>query len=147
MTLTEQLMRHEGLRLQVYDDATGDMILPGSTVRGIPTIGYGRNLLVGLSEEEARLLLENDINRVRRQLTLALPWIDSLSEIRQRVLIDMGFNLGIAGLLKFKATLAAIQSSEYAQAADQMRKSKWAKQVKGRAERLARMMERDTECD
>jgi len=52
----------------------------------------------------------------------------------------MAFNLGIAGLLKFENTLALIRSGSYAQAAAEMVKSKWAKQVGKRADRLANMM-------
>ena len=36
----EQLKRHEGLRLCVYDDATGREIKQGSRVQGHPTIDH-----------------------------------------------------------------------------------------------------------
>jgi lysozyme len=42
--------------------------------------------------------------------------------------------------LKFENTLALIRSGSYAQAAAEMVKSKWAKQVGKRADRLANMM-------
>jgi hypothetical protein len=38
--LTTQIMADEGLRLTVYDDATGKPIVASSRVVGNPTIGY-----------------------------------------------------------------------------------------------------------
>jgi lysozyme len=60
--------------------------------------------------------------------------------VRRNVLIDMRFNLGPSRFRQFKATLAAVAMGDYVTASDQMRKSKWYRQVKGRGERLARMM-------
>ena len=70
----------------------------------------------------------------------ALPWVTQLNEVRQRVLVDMAFNMGIVGLLSFKRTLATIQAGDYQQAATMMLDSRWAGQVGQRAERLAHMM-------
>jgi lysozyme len=53
----------------------------------------------------------------------------------------MGFNLGVAGLLKFAKTLAAIKTGSYHEAAIHMLDSKWARQVGVRAQRLATQME------
>jgi lysozyme len=49
-----------------------------------------------------------------------LPWWAYLGDVRKRVLVNMAFNLGIAGLLKFENTLALIRSGSYAQAAAEM---------------------------
>jgi lysozyme len=130
MTLEEQLILHEGLCLKPYRDTVGKL-----------TIGVGRNLDdKGISQREALLLLQEDLVDVETGLRHVLPWFARLSRIQQRVLIDMAFNLGITGLLKFKATLAAIEAGEYDRAANHMLTSKWARQVKGRAHRLAAMM-------
>ena len=129
-TLSDELPRDEGLRLKTYRCTAGKL-----------TIGIGRNLDdVGISESEARVLLANDIAKVSAQMDKALPWWKSLSEPRQRVLANMAFNLGIAGLLGFKNTLGMIERGEYAKAADAMLASKWAKQVGARATRLSDMM-------
>jgi lysozyme len=130
--LVEQLIDHEGERLFPYSDTVGKL-----------TIGVGRNLTdVGISKEESRLLLYNDIEKVVDGLDAALPWWDSLSEARQRVLADMAFNLGLKGLLGFKNTLALIQAGDYDEAADNMLLSKWATQVGRRAQTLAGLMRR-----
>ncbi len=131
LELKEQLIRHEGLRLKPYRCTAGKL-----------TIGVGHNLDdVGISKEEAMILLDNDIQRAKDSLFAALPWVKALAEVRQAVLINMTFNLGITGLLGFKNTLRTIEGRDFKAAADGMRKSKWAEQVKGRAEELARQME------
>lgn len=125
-----ELIRDEGLKLKPYRDTVGKL-----------TIGVGRNLDdVGISEAEAATLLESDIARTAKALDLNLPWWITLSEERQRVMLNMAFNMGIRGLLGFKNTLAAIQAGKFEDAANGMLASKWAGQVGNRAQRLAQMM-------
>lgn len=125
-----ELERDEGLRLKPYKDSVGKL-----------TIGAGRNLDdVGISEEEARHLLENDVARTVADLDRHLPWWSGLDPVRQRVVINMAFNMGVAGLLGFSKTLAAMKSGDYVGAAYGMLASKWAGQVGERATRLAHMM-------
>ena len=129
--LWEQLVHHEGLRLKPYRCSAGKL-----------TIGVGRNLEdVGLTEEEALLLLGNDISRVITELDQNIPAFSSLDEIRKRVLVDMGFNLGINRLMKFRRMLAALEAGDWSQTAVEMMDSRWARQVGSRAERLKLMME------
>jgi lysozyme len=135
------LAREEGLRLTVYDDATGKPLLPGTLLVGHPTIGIGRCLdRRGITTAEAMTLLENDIAELRAQLAQALPWTAALSENRRMVLQAMAFQMGIAGLLAFKGTLAALRRGDYAAAADGMLTSLWARQTPARAARMAAMM-------
>jgi lysozyme len=126
-----QLKEHEGVRLKPYKDTVGKT-----------TIGCGRNLTDrGISDAEMHFLLANDIDLVIKQLDGALPWWRGLDEVRQLVLADMCFNLGLGGLLGFHSTLQDIRDGDYKNAALGMRASKWFRQVGRRAERLARMME------
>jgi lysozyme len=114
---------------------------PYKCTGGKLTIGIGRNLDDrGITEEEADYLLSNDIDDFEDRLTREIPWMVGLDPIRQRVLIDMAFNLGVPGLLKFKRTLAAIRGKEYDRAAGMMLDSRWATQVGQRAKRLSHMM-------
>lgn len=139
--LAEWLIVDEALFLTVYDDATEKPLRPGMTLQGHPTIGIGRALDVhGITHEEAVYLVTNDIERVVLELHQALPWFDSLDEVRSTVLADMAFNMGTAGLLSFHDTLTFIKVGEYAQAADAMLSSKWCQQVGSRAKRLADRM-------
>ena len=128
--LEKQLIRHEGLRLKPYRDSVGKL-----------TIGIGRNLDdVGITEDEASLLLKNDINNVFQDLNDHLGWWMNLDESRKIVLANMCFNLGITKLLGFRNTLLAIQNGDYETAAKHMEDSQWHKQVKGRAIELEQIM-------
>jgi lysozyme len=128
--LIEQLKLHEGVRDRPYKDSVGKL-----------TIGVGRNLTdKGLKPKEIEYLLMNDIMDCIDDLNKYLPWWRQLNEVRQRVLMDMCFNLGIGGLLGFKNTLAFIQSGDYEQASQNMLSSKWASQVGQRSRRLSEMI-------
>jgi len=69
-----------------------------------------------------------------------LPWTKQLSQPRFGVLINMAFNLGIRGLMSFRRMLAAMQVEDYDAAAREMLDSRWSKQVRDRANRLAEQM-------
>jgi|TARA_R110000824_G_scaffold292054_1_gene480474 lysozyme len=128
--LKEQLVRHEGLRLTVYDCPAG-----------YKTIGVGRNLEgKGITEEEALYLLGNDINYFTEQLRDNLGWFDDIPEAKQKVLINMAFNLGVGGLMNFKNMLSAVEEERWGDAATEMLDSKWAKQVGNRAIELSGTM-------
>jgi len=127
--LMAELTRDEGRRLKPYVDTVGKT-----------TIGVGRNLTdVGISDAECDTLLSNDVDRTVAWLDRSLPWWRQLDAVRQRVVINMAFNMQ-GGLLTFTNTLAAMRRGDYAAAADGMLASKWAGQVGARATRLASMM-------
>jgi lysozyme len=130
--LAAQLVIDEGCRLKPYRDTVGKT-----------TIGIGRNLDdVGISKSEAMMLLGADIDKVTTQLDVALPWWRDMTDRRQQVLANMAFNMGIAGLLGFRDTLAAMKAGDYTKAASGMLASKWAGQVGARARRLADIMDK-----
>lgn len=133
--LAADLTRDEGRRATLYLDA-----------KGIPTIGIGHNLKAKpISDAAIDQIFRDDVADVERDLDARLPWWRGLSEIRQRVLANMCFNLGIDGLCGFKRTLAAIKAGHYALAADFMAESLWDRQVGARADRLESMMRHDRE--
>jgi lysozyme len=149
--LIEKLIVSEGLRLQVYKDTLG-----------IDTIGIGRNLEdrgitkeeladldiptiehvyeYGITEADAVYLATNDVQIVEEELVRAHPCVDRLDSVRQLILIDMAFNMGVPRLCKFKNMWAAVHNEDYPTAAKEMLDSRWAKQVKGRATKLANAM-------
>jgi len=148
--LEAELARDEGERLRVYRCTAGKR-----------TIGIGRNLddvgisaaetaalgitvasciARGITREQSRALFANDIARVEAGLDRHLPWWRGLDGVRQRVLLNMGFNLGLGGLLGFRNTLARIERGDFAGAAEGMKASLWHRQVGARAERLESMM-------
>ena len=128
--LVKMIEPHEGVRRFPYRCTAGKL-----------TIGVGFNLDdVGLYPNEIEFILENRLTLVRTRLSAELPWFSSLDEVRQAVLIDMAYNLGVDGLLKFRQTLGSVQQGDYLLAAKQMLQSRWASQVGSRSTRLSEMM-------
>lgn len=129
--LIDLIIYHEGLELKPYRCTAGHL-----------TIGIGRNLDDrGITEDEARFLCNNDIEIVESELARNFPVIDRLDDVRCRVLLDMAFNIGVPRLSAFRKMWGALEEGDYIRAAMEMLDSKWARQVKGRAERLSKMME------
>ncbi|KOE25735.1 glycoside hydrolase family protein [Burkholderia multivorans] len=127
--LKAELTLDEGRRSRIYVDTVGK-------VSG----GIGRNLTdKGFRDNEIDLMYQNDIAETEAWLDRNLPWWRSLDPVRQRVMMNMAFNMQ-GKLLTFVNTLAAVKRGDYASAADGMLASKWASQVGDRAKRLADMM-------
>lgn len=127
--LAMDLTRDEAERLKPYKDSVGKL-----------TIGVGRNLDdVGISAEESRILLFNDIARVLGELDRQLPWWRGMSEGRQRALANMAFNLGLPRLRGFKKMLTALETGQWEAAHNEALTSRWAGQVGQRANRIAQI--------
>ena len=108
------------------------------------TIGIGRNIDpdsgIGLSDDEVDYLLQNDVERVIKELAAEYPWFNDLDDVRKDAMIDISFNLGQTRLRLFKRALAAMEAGNYKEAATEFLDSKWAKQVGGRALELTDMI-------
>ena len=130
--IKEYIKENEGLRLKPYKCSAGKS-----------TIGWGRNLDdKGISENEAELMLTEDINDCIDSLCSIFNYLGLrlLSEKRQLVLIDMIFNLGASRFSKFKKMIQAVKDRDFEEAAKQLLESRYAKQVPNRANRNAEMM-------
>lgn len=133
----QMLKRHEGLRLTVYQCTAGKK-----------TIGYGRNLEDrGITEAEAETMLDNDIQSIEQGLVASFDFYKDLDDVRKAVLIDLGFNLGMAGLKGFKKMLKALEQGDYSEAAIQLLDSRYARQVTNRAMELARLLDGVQGCE
>ena len=123
------LRSDEGWRESVYQDHLGFW-----------TIGYG--FLVDarkqgrIPREVADYWLAHEIDRLDTRLSNALPWFDDAPEPVQRALMNMGYQLGVSGLLRFRQTLALMEQGKWAEAADQALQSRWAEQTPNRARRV-----------
>ena len=129
--LFKQLRLHEGVEKFPYRCTAGYL-----------TIGVGRNIEErGLLDDEIDFILDNDIEVVMNEVSVTFDWFFDLSEVRQRVVADMIFNIGMPRFKQFKKMIAALEEGDWSEAANQMMDSKWAKQVGKRAGRLRDMME------
>lgn len=141
--LIDLISDHEGVKLKVYDDATGKELKAGDVLVGHPTIGIGRNVAkdgLGISQEEAEFMLMNDIDRVKEEIK-NFP-IEHLNEVRTAIIIDMAFNMGITRFnpTMWKKTFQAIVNEDWQKATTEMLDSNWARQTKRRSARLSQMM-------
>ena len=147
----DKLIDHEGMVLTVYKDSLG-----------IDTVGIGRNLKDrgiskeeleymdipnmdavyehGISEADARYLAMNDIKIVENELCRIHPCVEDLDAVRQLVLMDMAFNMGVPRLSKFKKMWNAIHEGQFETASLEMMDSRWARQVGRRAGILSKAM-------
>jgi len=147
----DKLIDHEGMVLTVYKDSLG-----------IDTIGIGRNLKDrgisreeldyldipnmevvyehGISEADARYLALNDIAIVENELCRVHNCVENLDSVRQLVLMDMAFNMGVPRLCKFVKMWNAIHEEKWEAASREMLDSRWARQVGRRAKILSDAM-------
>jgi lysozyme len=129
-SLIRQLIAHEGMRTKPYKDTVGKL-----------TIGCGRNLDDrGITEAEALVLLNNDIDGVEKDLDRVLPDWRAFSMKRQIALADLMFNIGVNKFLGFERMIDALKVRDFQEAARQMLLSRWADQVGLRARTLAKNM-------
>lgn len=127
--LKERIKKNEGFRAKPYFDSLG-----------LGTIGYGTTYI---TEKEADCLLAN---RLMNCVALVEGYVEneeiSVDDFRIGILAEMAYQLGFAGLLKFKKMWAAIRNMDYGKAAAEMKDSLWFKQTPVRAGNLADKMEK-----
>lgn len=128
LEIKEMIQIHEGYRPYVYYDSLG-----------YPTGGYGHAFLPysPISHDVAVLLFEEDFKKAVKNYD-KLDF--KLDPIRRAIIIDMLFNLGMTKFRSFQRMIQALEFGQYEKAADEMLNSKWSRQTKSRAFRLARMM-------
>lgn len=136
--LHADLIRDEGLKFEAYQCSAS-----------VWTIGVGhtRGVRAGMvcTREQALDWLDEDIDNAVSDLDRRLPWWRDLDEARQRALINLCFNIGINRLFGFKRALHSLALRDYAAAAAHFLDSKWADQVKGRAQRVAALIHKGSE--
>jgi lysozyme len=141
--LAARLPRTEGRRAKPYKDTVGKWTVGvghNVTDNGLP--GYAVVELIehgSLSDNSIDRLLGEDIDKALKDAG-AIPVFKTLDPVRQSVLADMVFNMGLGSVLGFQNTLACIARADWENAAKNMLKSKWAEQVGNRAVELAELM-------
>lgn len=154
--LLAQLAVEEGIRLRIYLDTEGNDTLGigyNVTSRGFDFMertlrrkvaqAHGADII---TRPEAFQVCAADIARVEAAVKVHWPFYLKLDDVRQRVAVDMAFNMGFSAL-GFKNTIAAIERRDWSRASRELYKSKWSRQVGDgeggrfdRCDRLARML-------
>mgnify|MGYP003145187785 CR=1 FL=1 len=131
MNVIDLIKFHEGYKQHVY-----------LCSENVATIGYGHvvaNCGPGLSKTQAERILLEDLQECYEDLERDCVYVRQ-NDVRKAVLLDMRFNLGYAGLKRFKKFRAALIVDNFELAANEMLDSRWARQVKTRAVRLSHMV-------
>ena len=142
-TVDDLFKMEEGFRGTLYDDATGKPIVPGWTVIGHPTAGWGFALdTCPLDQVEADFIFARRLARATAAAIIDLGAADwkRLDDVRRAALTSMAYQMGAAGLAAFKNTLAAVRAGNWQAARDGVMASDFAKETPGRAGRDATML-------
>jgi lysozyme len=156
------IARWEGRRAVAYDDASGKQLAPGIQPVGNPTIGVGLNLLTGaarmaiatlgldyarvvsgitpLTDAQIDDLLDGSIKSAVADVRSLLPAFDHLADSQALVMTDLAFNMGKGRLMEFVNMLGYVKRNAWANAAAELRDSKWYRQVGKRGEADASVM-------
>lgn len=135
--LEAQLTLDEGKRFMPYKDSTGHL-----------TVGIGHNLdanpLPGqkypMTEAQVDALFAQDVAIAVKTLNTHLLWWEQLDDPRQRVMIDLTFNLGIGGLQTFTTFLHYMRTENYDMAAKDLEGTLWYRQVGTRGPRVVALL-------
>jgi lysozyme len=134
------LKRHEGLRLTAY-----------RCTEGVLTIGYGHTGVdvkegLTITKEHAEELLVKDMEIAEKDARL-FNYYHKLDPVRQAVIVNMLFNLGLFRFKKFLRFNMAMSKGNFDVASQEMMSSRWARQVGDgpggkfdRAEELSKIM-------
>ena len=125
----ERLKNEEGFRAKPYRDS-----------RGVMTIGYGTNIGEGITRMEAEYLLRERLAVMHEGLTKELPWLSDAPKGQQSAILDMGYQLGVHGVLEFHDMLAALESGDCPAAKVAALDSEWWRETPERAERVTALL-------
>lgn len=146
MTVEKFIEKHEGRKNKVYKCTAGkNTIGVGHNIdaKGLPE--YTQDWLDAhgwITEEMIDDLLNDDIVDAIDDCNKLYPNFDEFTENRQMALIDFLFNVGLGTARSFVTTNNLINSGQWEKAAENLLKSKYAKQVKGRSKEVAELLRR-----
>ena len=139
--LRDELKIDEGVKYEIYLDHLS-----------LPTLGVGHlikdtdpesGLPVGTKIEEERVneLFDEDIQVTIQECKYLYNDFDDLPEEAQRIIANMMFNLGRPRLSRFLKMKQHVDNRDFVSASEEMKNSKWYRQVTNRAQRLVARMQ------
>ena len=142
--MKEQIKRHEGEVLEVYEDSLGYLTLGVGHLIQKSDPEYGQPAGTPVSQEVVDLYYADDFDKHVDETIHVCEnnniVFDALPESIQHVLVNMCFNLGANRLGKFRNMLAAVSTSDWKEMASQMEDSRWFGQVGRRSVELQEMV-------
>ena len=131
MNSVDKVAAEEGFREMMYDCPAG-----------YKTIGFGMNLeATAMPKYIAKLWLKALIMEIEGDLS-KYEWFTTMNDTRRTVLVDMVYQMGLSGVMKFKNMIKALEARNYNLAAVEMMDSNYAKQTPERAIRNSEALHR-----
>ena len=125
--IINSIKAHEGYEPMVYQ-----------CTEGHDTIGVGFKVAdLFLSEKVCDLILEEILNDLIPRIERKLSWFRYAQDEVKLVIVNMCYQMGLSGVLKFKRALTAMEIKNWEMAATEMLDSLWARQTSRRANELA----------
>ena len=139
----EQIKRHEGEVLEIYEDSLGYKTLGIGHLCQPQDPEYNSKVGTPVTQEVVDLYFDDDFKKhyieARHVFGIQEDW-DELPEPIQHVLVNMCFNLGGSRLSKFRKMLGCAKRHEWKEMAVEMEDSKWFGQVGKRSKELQDMV-------
>ena len=134
------LREDEGWRPHAYDDLTGKPAL----AEGYVTLGYGFMVDARkngrIPREVAEFWLRYEIVQIVERLSKRLPWFETAPTRVQAALVNMAYQMGVAGVLGFRRMLGHLEAGRFTHAKQEALDSRWALQTPSRARKVAAMI-------
>ena len=139
----EQIKRHEGEVLNIYEDSLGYKTLGVGHLCQPEDPEYDWAVGTSVSQEVVDMYYEDDFDKHYMEAIHVFgsheDW-NELPEVIQRVLVNMCFNLGGSRLSKFRNMLKACREYNWEEMSVQMQDSRWYGQVGRRSKELQEMV-------
>ena len=139
--LKDQLVIDEGVKYESYLDHLSLKTCGIGHLCREDEPEYDEPLGTEVSEERVTELFEDDIQTVIQDCKKVYDDWDKLPEEVKQIIANMMFNLGRPRYSKFRKHIQAVMDGNWKESANQMRDSRWHRQVTKRAERLCERME------
>jgi len=139
----EQIKRHEGEVLNIYEDSLGYKTLGVGHLCQPNDPEYDWAVGTSVSQEVVDMYYEDDFNKHLAEAIHVFGTEEAfynLPQDIQHVLVNMCFNLGGTRLSKFKNMLKACREHDWKQISIEMEDSRWFKQVGSRSLELQEMV-------
>lgn len=137
--LKEEIKRHEGEVLEIYEDSLGYKTLGVGHLCKPEDPEYNWEVGTPVSQEVVDMYYEDDFNKHVAEAIHVFGTEEAfanLPENIQHVIVNMCFNLGGTRLSKFRNMLAACREHDWKRMAAEMEDSRWFKQVGRRSREL-----------
>ena len=141
--LKEQIKRHEGEVLEIYEDSLGYLTFGVGHLVKEDDPEYGQPVGTPVSQERVDEVYEHDFEKHLKE-TIHLyttkggseAGFQTLPENIQHVLVNMTFNLGITRFGKFNNMWKAVIQEDWLKMGEEMEDSRWFHQVGRRSKEL-----------